>query len=643
MSENRILDANGRESWIVMKGVNMRLSATLAAIALPVLCAGIAAGQWAGDWDIPNPENREHPQGEAAQAASPRSYEDEEGFVERAKIVLEGVADNDLMTWRRGFFEGGDPGKYLPGHAMAKLLIGQDDPDIRRLYNDDRSHREHYHFAAVNWGRFLPIFGEDILTEETREKLADSAFRYGAYMNPRGTENHVTQWMTTQSVLPHYTGRGLSHQPKDEVLSRGKEHLREYITGIYAAGNGEWDSSIYYMFTMNGLMNVYDFAKDDETRLIARAGLDWFATAYALKYRDGIFTGPNQRGFATRPHGSITDQTGFIWFGSNARITPADTRGWRYTPHAVTSSWRPNRVLNNIARKNLPDMPFESRNSKPNYWGTRGTPQASNMHETVYVSPNATMGTLWNGHGSQIGRFQVVASTEDGGVSFSGGNPRSSDHRGEKTGIGFGYGTGRYSQYAASGPVAVHVACAPEDDTDAHYSFFRYPEDIEPTHAGNWWLFKAGKTTVAVYPLGGDAEIAELDDDLEALSIPGQNSGFVVRVLDADVPDERNAARRLQQVRVDTSRFDDEQAVTVTDAGSTLEFRFDPATDDDRHGNKTPNVKIDGEEISFGDWPVYDGPYIRQEDGVLRVHDGTDGFEIDFTEDLPVYSEWKPE
>ncbi|MGC9454086.1 MAG: hypothetical protein ACP5HU_04405 [Phycisphaerae bacterium] len=618
---------------------------TVLVAGLLVFC-GAAAAQWDGPWDIPAPDSSEHPSAEDAPAADPRTYPNEDGFRTRARTVLEGVADNNLMTWRRGYFTGGDPGKYLPGHAMAKLLIGQDDPDIRRLYNDDRSHREHYHFAAVNWARFLPIFGEQVLTEDTREKLAERAFRYGAYMNPSGTENHMTMWLTSANVLPLYTGRGLSNQPADAVLAKAKGQLRRYISGIYEAGNGEWDSSTYIMFTMNGLMNIYDFAEDDDVRLMARAGLDWFATAYALKYRDGVFTAPNQRGFAAGPHATIADQTGFVWWDSNADITPAETRGWRYTIHAITSGWRPNRIITNIARKDLPELPFESRNSKPNYWGICGTPDASSMHETVYVTPNATMGTLWNGHGSQITRFQVVAAGEDGGMVFSGANPRKSDHRGQKTGIGFADGNGRYSQFAASGPVAVHIACAPADDTEAHYSFFRYPENVEPQRQGQWWLFAAGKTTVALYPLGGDAETAELDAGrdrtINALRIPGRNTGFVVRVLDSDVPGEADTAARLRQVQVDTSRFADEQAVTVNDAGKVLTVRFNPAEDSDRHGNRPPHVSIDGEEVTFGDWAVYDGPYVQQDDGVLRVNDGRDGFEIDFTGDLPVYRPYDP-
>lgn len=418
------------------------------------------------EWEIPTPKTTEHPGAEAAPASSPLTYPDEEGFQKRRQIVLEGVADNDLGSWRRGYFSGGDPGKYLPGHAMAKLLLGQDDPNIKKLYNDNRSVKEHYHFAAHNWGRFLPLFGEEILTEEKLKELAENAAKYTAYHSGGGTENHVTQWRTQLPVLPHYLegDRGIGRKSHEQILREGKQWLRGYVKGIYAGGNGEWDSSTYIIYTMNGLMNIYDFAQDEETRLIAKAGLDWFSTAYALKYRDGIFTAPLQRGFADSPHGTNTDQHGFLWFSSNASITAQDTRGWRYTLHPMTSGYRPNVVITNIAKKNLPNLPAEFHNSKPNYWGTTGGPRPNNYREVVYVGKTFNMGSLLNGHGSQISRFSIVVATDAGGVAFSGGHPRKSDHTGKKTGIGYADGNSRYTQFAQAGPTAISMSLSPEGE-----------------------------------------------------------------------------------------------------------------------------------------------------------------------------------
>ncbi len=609
----------------------------------PLLLAILGLGGAALAVTVPNPRTTEHPGAEAAPASSPLTYPDEEGFAARSRIVLEGVADNDLMTWRRGYFTGGDPGKYLPGHAMAKLLIGQDDPNIVRLFNDDRSVREHYHFAALNWARFLPLYGESILTPEKRTELAERAERYDAYLQGGGTENHVTQWRAAANVLPHYLEGGrLARRDKERALREAKAWLRNYVRGIYAAGNGEWDSSTYYKFTMHGLLNIYDFSPDPETRLLAKAGLDWFTTAYALKYRDGVFTAPNQRGFASGAHRTISDETGFIWWGSNAEITPADTRGWRYTPHAITSGWRPNIVHTRLARKDLPSLEqggVEFRNSKPNYWGTTGTPRPSQMHETVFQSRSFTMGTLWNGHGSQITRFMVAADSPEGGVVLTGGNPRQSDHRGQKTGIGFRDGNGRYTQFASLHDVAVSMSLAPDDDTDAHYSFLSFPEGVTPVADGNWWVLPLGNARVAIYPLGGAAEVARTPEDRRGrsqpmLRIPGVRTGFVVHVTEADADTPRP--------QVDASRFERDLSVTVATSAGPLQMTFNPAEGDDRHGNQRPHVVRNGEAVEYGNWPVYDGPYIQQANGVLTVNDGRQGFVVDFTGDLPVYRDWTP-
>lgn len=601
-------------------------------------------------WTLPTPETTEHPGAAEAPASSPLTYPDPEGFLARRQIVFEGVSDGDLNTWRRGYFTGGDPGKYLPGHAMARLVIGVEDPDIRRLYNDNRSVREHYHFAALNWGRFLPIFGDYILTPEKRAELAERAAGYTAYHSGGGTENHVTQWRTQLPVLPHYLeGSGMiGRRSKEQVTRDGREWLRGYVRGIFAGGNGEWDSSTYIMFTMNGLMNIYDFSPDEEARLIAKAGLDWFATAYALKYRDGIFAAPQQRGFANRPHGTIADETGFIWFGSNAPITARDTRGWRYTSHAGTSGYRPNEVIVNLARKNLPGLPATFHNTKPNYWGTTGSPRRSVYHETVHLGETFTLSSLWNGHGGQISRMSLIIDSPEGGVAFSGGHPRQSDHNGNKRGIGFADGTSRYTQTVQAGAALISLSHAPEDEEHT-YAYFRVPDgvELERTTVGDHtvWAHAVGRTVLALFPVGdGEPEHTEHGEGrrrAEFLRIPGRTAGFVLQVLE-DV-DPAQAAEAIAQSTLDTSRLAEHLEVTYTDPeGTRLMMRFNPDPNGDMHGNRAAHAEINGDAVVFGQRPVYDGPFVHQDGGVLTVNDGRQGFIIDFTGDLPVYKPWQP-
>lgn len=616
---------------------------SLLSLALPSLVAEEPS------WTLPDPWATTHPGAEEAPASSPTTYPDEEGFLARRDTVFTGVAQQNLESYRRGYFSGGDPGKYLPGHAMAKLVMGVEDPNIARFMNDNRSYREHYHFASLNWGRFLPLFGDAVLTEETQQRLAEAAFRYSAYIQGGGTENHVTQWRTSLPVLPHFLqgGRGLGHQSKEATLRQGKEWLRNWVQGLYAGGQGEWDSSTYLIFTFNGLLNIYDFSPDEEVRAIARAGLEFLAVQYALKYRDGVFTAPNQRGFPTASHSTHTDETGYLWFGSSLDVQPEMTRGWRYTSHAGTSSWRPNIVLTNLARKNLPDLPVTFQNSKPNYWGTNGSPRASVYHETVYLSTHYSLGSLWNGHGSQINRMHLVAEGENGAYVFHGGHPRRSDHNGQIQNVGYHDGNGRYEQFAQMDSTLVLFARSPEKEENPHVFFTLAPGSSDRIERDGWHFIQAGQTYLALYPLGENVREEEVTagrrNIRQAVLIDGANAGFVLETSDASRHDDfasfQEAILESFQIQVE----DAEKGIlsVVNLEGRKLDYAFNPA-EDNRHGNRPAKVSIDGEAIEFGNWAVYDGPYVQQRDGVLRVTDGEQGYAIDFTGDLPVFSAWNP-
>lgn len=570
---------------------------------------------------------------------SAQTYPDAEGFAQRKQIILEGLAEGGLDKWRRGYFTGGDPGKYLPGHAMAKLLLNPEDPEPAPYMNDSRSYKEQYHFAAVNWARFWPLYGDQVLTEDTKAKFREQMKGYN-YLTPGGTENHKTMWWTSANVLPYFTGVGTNHQSKEATLASAKKILHAYVKGLYEAGQGEWDSSTYLMFDINGLLNIYDFSPDEESRLLARAALDYLVAAYALKYTDGVYTAPNQRGFAKGPYESISDQTGYLWWDGNRELTAADTRDFRHTLHAATSSWKPNAVLTNLARKQVPGLPVEQRNSHANYWHGQGIPpKAGASHETVYLAEKFTMGSLWDAYASQHSRFQVVVSSSQGGVVFTGGHPRRSDHNNKKIGIGFQDGTGRYLQSVQAGPVYLAMAKAPADE-EHDYAYFSVPEGFgEPATIGAWKVFDVEGVQVAVRALKGDIVTGTTPPDKKGnteplLKMPGLQTGFVVWVL----PDAEGLAAKLASVELDASAFGQEGKVDLNIPGvAAVSATFNPDPHGDNHGNRAAAAVINGEMIDLKNWPIYSGPYLEQQPGVVTIRDGREGYIIDFTGDLPVY------
>jgi hypothetical protein len=332
----------------------------------------------------------------AAPIAIPATYPLIDDFHRRREDIIRALAQEDLARWRRGWFKGGDPGKYLPGAAMARLLVDPADDMARSYMNDERSYAEHYHFAAVNWARFLPQF-RAALNDDTFERLKQAAGANVDYLSGGGTENHKTMWYTGPLVLPWYLEGGLGRRSKQETLDHGKRWLRDYVRTIYHHGMGEWESATYNGFTINGFLNIYDYSKDPEVRLLAKAGLDYFVGAYALKYTDGVLAGPTQRGYGRKSAGKLIDHLGWLWWGASKELRDRELSQMRYTSHAWTSRWRPNRVLTNIATKNLPDqLPVEYRNSKANYWfGLRIPAERNVTQESLYLSENFTLGSLW--------------------------------------------------------------------------------------------------------------------------------------------------------------------------------------------------------------------------------------------------------
>jgi hypothetical protein len=349
-------------------------------------------------WEIPHPGNAVHPGSEAAPHSDPRTYPFETEFQERVDSLVADLAAYPVWNYRKGYYQdGNDPAKRVPAHAAARLMRDPNDPDALAIMNDDRAPTEHYHFAAVNWARYLPIFGSRI-TDETFTEYSQRAATYDAYTRPGGTENHKVMWFTSGLVLPHYIkGDRIGDMTIDAATDKLKTMLRNYVKGLFSAGQGEWDSSTYLVFDLNGMMNIYDFHPDPECRLMAKAALDWFVAGYALKYTDGIFCSPHKRGYADEPADTKTDESGWIWWGTESDWFPEDM-GYHYaTFHTFTSSYRPNKILCDIATGKMPD--FEARNTKPDYWFGHGkSPSANQFQETVYKTPHYTMGTLWQGH-----------------------------------------------------------------------------------------------------------------------------------------------------------------------------------------------------------------------------------------------------
>ncbi len=597
----------------------------------------------------------------AAPAASPSTYPDETAFAARRAALLEALAANNLDQWRRGYFSGGDPGKYLPGPAMARLLRDPADADALRLMNDERSPREHYHFAAINWARFLPLFGNK-LTPETRATLAERAARYTDYLQPKGTENHRTMSLVAANVIPHHLPEAarFGGRPRDEAIASAREQLRSYVRNIYRGGQGEWSSPTYLMFTVHGLLNAYDFSPDPEVRLLAAAGLDLLVAGQALKYRDGIFTGPNQRGHYDRAHASIADQSAWLWWGGSTEPAPEQLRRFFYAIHPATSTWRPNATLTRIALKaELPGLPVTLRNTRANYWFGLQQPVAPDTYrETLHLSRSFTLGSLENGFGSQITRIHLTATNGSAGpLALTGGHPRKSDHTQKRLDeLSYRDGGGRYDQAAQFGPLLVNLSRIPDDEPVDHV-FVSLPAGLTPTaHPGRSdtdparWVLRLGDAWVCIVPLGGAATVTP--PDLNPREITARERAVAAGREPAPLPSILRITGRpllgFALLAAEASAHADAEAflawmdnayridATSLASAATVELTLpDGASHTVRHAPDATRAVVEP-PLPAPAGP-YSGPFVTLRDSVLTVTDGGSGYVVDFTGESPVY------
>ena len=126
---------------------------------------------------------------------------------------------------------------------------------------------------------------------------------------------------------------------------------------------------------------------------------------------------------------------------------------------------------------------------------------------------------------------------------------------------------------------------------------------------------------------------------MRILKFIGRPTGFIVETADLDAlkTPARFGGLLTTKTGLSASRFAEAGEITYRNlAGKRIRMKY-------QDGQGHAQVWIDGKAVEFGEWPVYDGPYVTQTDSVLTVNDGKEGFIIDCRGDLPVYKPWKAE
>ena len=570
---------------------------------------------------------------------------------------------------------GGDPLKYDLPAVTARLMRHPDDETAQAFVAIPGNLNQQYHFAAVNWARFYGLVGPRMspawhtafraAVAEYREArhpsdgarelgnppdvpfdlTGEEGFLLGGNPTNGGTENHKTMWRTTGLLYAQLLGADsrISGYPATEAGERITVTLRDYLRRLLLTGNGEYDSVTYYLYSMLGYWNLFDFSPVPQTRQLARMTLDYYFATYGLKSFAGILVGASKRGFSD---GSCRGGTDLLM----EAFCPADpcriADRQRLTLHQATTRYRPNRVLCNVIAKNV-RLPFEARMVRPSYHMDR----PNRFQETFYCDRDFALGSVAlteSDNPAQQTVWSLATRGGEGPIVIGGAQPRYRSPLGHSP----------YDQVFQHRNCFVLVT-APTAVADCPLE--RLPRGMAAEdrweaapQAAETWLFvpkraaalrmrddlvliDAVSAHVAVWSLGempfllttsaGNVRDGQVLDKYDVVVFPGLPTGFVLEVRSAADFGSLDAFENAVRTGTRLHRGD------FGSLGRITYRMLDGAELDVTHDSRGLRCQaaVNGKRVNWDDWcggGVYESPYLKVGHGRMTVTDGREGYEM---------------
>jgi hypothetical protein len=399
---------------------------------------------------------------------------------------------------------------------------------IRKYFQFGRylspSYRQQMYAGAKKWTERDPLKQpHPIYGYGTGTGVEWSIQRRGLWVDGRNTDNLRAMREVAVYLMAEETQNEATRQIYQARLTR-------YVWALYNIGMGEWDSNVYHAHTFAAYLNLYDFAKNREVKQLAKAALDWMATAAAFKYYHGSWAGPVKRDYGDGNRALSSGAAGNFWlyFGDTGELKPTPDND---ALHFITSAYRPPLAVVELARKRFP-KPVEVLSSKPLYENWKpGNADKPGYWETQFFGRSFQMGSLAGTFADgDVAPFKLLAANSERGVDFfianSGdGNARPSKRPGDEIG-----------QYRH-----LLVWLRPADQP----FFWQLPKSATLELEDSIWFIALEKTWLAIYPINlnspqivpwSDPKLAEKHPQeqlLQALTKKELYAGFALEVGEA--------------------------------------------------------------------------------------------------------------
>jgi len=495
------------------------------------------------------------------------------------------------------FFE--NEKRYYPT-AMLAFLNGDRDRAIEVFQEQDNNADWHQHTEGID---FFPAF--------TLKNQVRKYFFFGQYLDPAYRQRMyegAKKWTAQDPYRrPHHAfkggGKGWTPQlhnswvdirntdnlramrevsiylfaeetGNDAVAEQYLKKIERYVWTLWHIGMGEWDSENYHFHTVTAYLNLYDFAKGERAKALAKAALDMLFTRAAVKYFNGGWSGAIKRDY-NNPYvfGGAAGEA-WLYFDDAGDAKPHPHYDYA---HTVTSAYRPPYAVVQLARKNI--EPTELFLSHPPYetWKVEGAggagkdypaenyPRADHepaFHEILYMTHSYQVGTLPQGSHGDVNGFKLLMRDSKNGARFF--TAASVD---KATKVNRGSGQDRIGHYRN---LIINVT----PNANAKWSFL-LPADAERESAKGVTFVKTEATWLAITPIHleiGQPDGKQVKDwkhtqSMEAKGTGGPLSGFVLEIGDTE---SHESYDKFKQAVLNESKLElknAEQGV-VTYAGS---------------------------------------------------------------------------
>jgi hypothetical protein len=331
-----------------------------------------------------------------------------------------------------------------------------------------------------------------------------------SWVDVRDTDNLKLMRETSVYLFAEETGN-------DAVRDLYRRRITENVVAMYWMGMGEWDSENYLGHTISPLVNLYDFAKDPNLKLLAKAALDRCALNLATKYWRGNYNGPSRRDYGhPYPFGGSAAMAGWLWYG-DAPTQPIAFESDE--AELVTSGYRPPVAMVEFARRNFP-KPLAILSGKPDGspWNHLDAPEPR-FYETQYFGKAFQFGTLLRGtEAPDVNGFKILVSHPKRGADTIMAapvrdatliaSPRYTDHV-----------LAPNSAVGQHGPLAIYLTQESE-----HPYRLLIPADAKTEQHGNATFVLCDQVTVALWPINCE-RFAEDREATEAIQWSKSSSG----------------------------------------------------------------------------------------------------------------------